>query len=273
MDTTIPGPIAQYMPLLKSVGIAILIFVVGWIASKWTAGLIRNIFDRRKLDPSLGGFVAAIGQYTVLVAALIASLGAVGIQTTSLVAVFASAGLAVGLALQGSLANFSSGVMILFFRPFSVGDKIDVAGKVGDVEDIGLFATTMMTLDHNKIIVPNSAITSGVITNITTMGDIRGEIAVGVAYGTDLVKAMEVMKKASERCAHTLESPGAEVACTGLGASSVDFAVRGWCRAANYLAMLHELNVNVYDDLNAAGIEIPFSQLVLHHQNPPPASE
>src|SRR5262249_7176877 len=140
-----------YIPILMKVLWSIVLLVAGWIASKWVNRLTLRLFSARKLDPSLGRFFASIFQYVVLVVAVIASLESVGVKTTSLVAILASAGLAVGLALQGSLANFASGVMILFFRPFRVGDVVTVAAQTGTVSDIGVFASTLITPDNQKI--------------------------------------------------------------------------------------------------------------------------
>jgi small conductance mechanosensitive channel len=178
--------------------------------------------------------------------------------------VFASAGLAIGLALQGSLANFAAGVMILFFRPFSLGDKITAGGHTGVVAEIGLFATTFDTPNVEKIIIPNSAITGGPIVNITTMGVIRGTVSVGVGYGESIHKSLEVIQKAAASAACVKQDPAPAVAFTNFGASSLDIDVHCHCDAADYLDMLHNVRVAVYDALNAEGIEIPFNQIVVH---------
>jgi small conductance mechanosensitive channel len=200
----------------------------------------------------------------VLAAGLITALGKVGVETTSLLAIFASAGLAVGLALQGSLANFASGVLILFFRPFSLGDKVQVAGQTGAVSDIGLFATTLLTIDNQTVIVPNSAATGGTIVNITTRGTLRGSIDFGVAYGTDLVQAMQTAQAAVAELDVVLDDPAPAVAFIEIGASSPNFQVHCWCNSADYLTMLHEARLAIYNALDREGIEIPFDQVVIH---------
>jgi len=259
----VPDSLLPYLPLAKGVLVAAAILVAGWIASKWAHRLARKAVGTRKLDEALGRFVAAIVQYTVLAATVITALGAVGIQTTSLVAVFASAGLAIGLALQGSLGNFASGVMLLFFRPFNLGDKISAAGHTGVVDDIGLFATKLLTADNETIIVPNSAVTGGSIVNFTTRGTLRGHVDIGVAYGSDVSKVMMVLATAANRAQLVLHDPAPAVAFAGLGPRCLQFTVLVWSNAADYLGMLHNVRCAIYDDLRAANIEVPLSQVVL----------
>lgn len=252
------------VPIVQSIVMAVIIFIIGWIASKWGNRLLLGLFRRRKLDEALGRFLASILQYTILGAALISALGAVGVETTSLVAVFASAGLAVGLALQGTLANFASGVMILFFRPFQLGDVVTAGGHTGTVSDVGLFATTMTTPDNQKIIIPNSSVTGGSITNITAQGTRRGAVDVGVAYGSDLKQVQDVLLQATKGCALVLKDPEPAVAFVDMAASSLNFRIVCWCNSGDYLGMLHEVRSAAYNALNAANIEIPFNQIVVH---------
>ncbi len=253
-----------YKPILFNIGKAILIFVLGWLASKWTNRLTRKSLRKGKADKALSRFMASIAQYAVLAATVITSLASVGIQTTSLVAVFASAGLAIGLALQGSLSNFASGVMILFLRPFNLGDEIEAADYRGDVVDIGLFATSLITKDNKRIIIPNSSVTSNTITNYTVEGKLRAEIDVGVAYGEDAKKAMEVLIEAASKTELALSEPSPDAFFTGLGSSSLDFRVRAWCESRDYRDLCHNLRHAVYKALNEADIEIPFTQIVVH---------
>lgn len=253
-----------WIALGQSILFAIVIFAIGWMASKWANLVILSIARGRQLDEALSRFVAAIAQYAILAAAFIAALGAVGVETTSLVAIFASAGLAVGLALQGSLANFASGVMILFFRPFNLGDVINAGGHTGEVKDIGLFATTMQNPGNDKIIVPNAAITGGSIINHTAAGTRRGSIDVGVAYGSDVGKVIEVLQAAASSADCVLDTPAPAIALVGLGASSVDFQIHCWANCADYLAMMHNVRRAAYEGLNEAGIDIPFNQIVVH---------
>lgn len=252
------------LPFAQDLLFAIAIFVAGWIGARWANKLVLRGLRKSKAKEALARFLASIAQYTVLAAAIIAALGTVGIETTSVVAVFASAGLAVGLALQGSLSNLASGVMILFFEPFVLDDVITAAGHTGQVKDVGLFATTLITPDNMKIIVPNSAITGGSVVNITTLGTRRGEVEVGVAYGADLAQVQAVLLGAVSKVEVALGDPAPAVVFVGLGASSLDFKIFAWSKSADYFPMLHALRCAIYDELNAAGIEIPFNQIMVH---------
>lgn len=260
----VPEPLEPYLPFIVGVAAALVIFVIGWIASKWAHRLALVALRKRSVDEALARFLASIAQYAVLAAAVIAALGEAGVETTSLVAVFASAGLAIGLALQGSLGHFASGVMVLLFRPFTLGDTITASGHFGTVDDIGLFATTLVTLDNEKIIIPNGTVTGASIVNHTTLGTRRGAIDVGVVYGADVARVMQVLEQAAKGCDIVLDDPAPAVAFVGLGASSLDFKVFAWSKSDDYLTMLHDVRKAVYDALNAAGIEIPFSQIVVH---------
>ncbi len=253
-----------FAPLAGSILLAILILFVGWMVSKWARAAILRGTRAAKMDEALARFLATIAQYTVLTATIIAALGRVGVETTSLVAVFASAGLAVGLALQGSLANFASGVLLLFFRPFELDDVVNIADKTGKITDIGLFATTMMTPDNHKIIVPNSQVYSGVITNFTSLDTRRVVVEVGVAYGTDVDKAIQIIKDALAKTELTIDEPAPGVVLTGFGASSVDLTATAFAKTPDWWPCLHNAKVSIYNALNEAGIEIPFSQIVVH---------
>ncbi len=264
MQDLFPDWLQPYLPLIKSIALAIAIFVGGWIASKIAAKTIRGLLTRRKIDQTVVRFLGSLTLYGGLAATVIASLGAVGVETTSLVAVFASAGLAVGLALQGSLANFASGVLILIQRPIGIDDVVEVVGKTGRVDEIGLFATTLVTLDNERITIPNSKITGDTVTNFTVLGTRRGAVDVGVAYGSDVGKVMEALAAAAKSVSEVLDDPTPGIAFVGLGASSLDFKVLTWCKAPDYLAMLSNLRRAIYEKLDEAGIEIPFNQIVVH---------
>lgn len=243
---------------------ALLVMAVGWVVAKMVYGRILGIIQSRGLDLALGRFLAQIARWSILGATVIAALGIVGVEVMGLMAVFASAGVAVGLALQGNLSNFASGVMILVFRPFDVGDVITAAGSTGAVQEIGLFATTMHTPGNEKIIVPNSAITGGTILNLTTLGTRRAAIPVGVAYGSDAVQVMGILSKAAASVPLVLEDPAVAVAFTGLGASSIDFTVLVWAKSSDWVAVQGAVRHACYDALNEAGIDIPFDQVVVH---------
>ena len=260
---SMPGMVKDLIPLGMDVIFAILIFVVGSSVSKWVQRLVVDVVAKRGLDQALGNFFGAMARYAVLAAAVIAALGKVGVQTTSLVAIFASAGLAVGLALQGSLANFASGVMILFFRPFDLMDVITAAGTTARVMDIGLFATTMATPDHRTYVVPNAAIMGGTIINLSKEGRIRGSVDIGVAYGSDVAQVQQVCLAAAAKSPHVMKDPAPAFAFVNMGASSIDFQVHCFTTPDVLLDMLHDVRLNCYNDLGAAGIEIPYQTITL----------
>ena len=264
MQDLLPPALQPYSNLIINVALALLIFVAGWIASKWASAILARIMRRDNVDEALTRFLASLGQYAVLAATVIVALGTVGVETTSLVALLATAGLAVGLALQGTLSNFAAGVMILLFRPFTIGDRITAGGHTGSVKDIGLFATILLTPENERIIVPNTAVTAGSITNYTVEGTLRGTIDVGISYGSDVTRATEIMLKACTGESRVLEDPAPSVVFGGFGASSLDFVVRPWSKTGEFAAMLHDVRVALYNELNAAGIEIPFNQIVVH---------
>lgn len=263
-DLTIPGIPQEYVALIVGVVTAIVIFIVGIIVAGWANALVRRALRSRKVDESLVGFLAALARWLVLAAAVIVALERVGLQTTSLVALLGSAGIAIGLALQGNLAHFASGVMILLFRPFSVGHYIETADKQGWVTNIGLFTTTLMTLDSETVIIPNGAVTGGVMVNYSASGKRRAHIAVGVAYGSKVSEVVTALTKAADRCETVMKDPAPVITFVGLGASSLDFLILAHCDPARYPDCIHQVHTAAYEELEAAGIEIPFNQIVVH---------
>ena len=260
----LPEQIKPYAPLISKLAYGLVILVVGWMLSKWTHRLVKSMLNRTKTEESLARFLASIAQYAVLAATVIASLNQVGVQTTSLVAILASAGLAVGLALQGSLSNFASGVMILGFRPFLLDDFVEIGGKSGTVEDIGLFMTRLVTPNNELVLVPNSSITGNTITNFTAKGVRRCVIDIGVGYSEDVRRVTDCLvniAKGHEKC---LEDPGPSAVIAGFGASSVDFQLRAYAKNDDFWPMVNELRLRIFETLNSEGIEIPFSQIVVH---------
>lgn len=264
MQSLLPEQLDPYAPMFVGALTAFLILAVGWLASKWVRATLLKVALRRQIDEAVARFLSAIAQYAVLAAAVIAALGRVGIQSTSLVAILGAAGLAVGLALQGSLGNFASGVLMLIFRPIDIGDRVTVADKTGAVKEIGLFATTLETPDNETIIIPNSKITDDCIVNYSRKGLCRANVEIGVAYGTDVHRAMDVIAKACAGADLVVSDPAPDVVFAGFGASSIDFYARPWCKPDDYPAMKHHVRVAIHDALDAAGIEIPFTQIVVH---------
>lgn len=262
-DFSIPAVLQPYVPLLKGAVLAIVILVLGWIVSKWLNRLTRGAFRARKLDAALGGFLASLFQYTLLAAAVITALGAVGIQTTSLVAVFASAGIAVGLALQDSLASFASGVMILFFRPFDIDHRITAAAHTGVVKEIGLFATTLLTADNEEILIPNKAVAGGSIVNSSARGTLRGGVPISVAFGADIDQVSAVLLEAAKKTKGVLADPAPSVSLDNIK-KTVDLTLYVWATTADQGPVLNSLRRAVYDGIRAAHIPMPANEVTVH---------
>lgn len=256
--------VKPYMPIVVNFTYAIAIFIIGWFASKLVHRLVITALHTTRVEEALARFLASIAQYIVLAATVIASLNRVGVQTTSLVALLASAGLAVGLALQGSLSNFASGVMILGFRPFILGDVVEIGGKSGSVADIGLFMTRLVTANNETILVPNSSVTGGIIVNYTALGVRRAVVEVGVAYGEDVRKVQRVLREVAESLENSLKDPAPSVALDNFGPSSLNFQVRAYAKTDTYWGMLEELKMRIYEALSENEIDIPFNQIVVH---------
>jgi small conductance mechanosensitive channel len=260
----LPDNIKPYAPLISKLTMGFIILFAGWMLSKWTYQFVKTLLKKTKTEEALSRFLASISQYVVLIATVITSLNQVGVHTTSLVAILASAGLAIGLALQGDLSNFASGVMILGFRPFTLDDFVEIGGKSGTVEDIGLFMTRLLTPNNEVVLVPNSKITGETITNYTTKGVRRCVIDIGVGYGEDLRKVTDCLVGVAEGHEACLEEPGPSAVVSGFGASSVDFQLRAYAKNDDFWPMVNELRLRIFETLNEKDIEIPFNQIVVH---------
>ena len=259
----------QYGP--KIIGVIFIFILARWLAGRF-AKLTTAGVKRGGLDDIIANFAGSMVKYLIMLVAVLAALGMFGIQTTSFVAVLAAAGFAVGLALQGTLSNFSSGVMLLIFRPFAIGDVVDAGGVVGKVEDLGLFSTTLCTPDNVLITVPNGQIYGAVIKNMTRKPLRRVDVMVGVAYDADIDEAKKVLIGVCNGIEQVVAEPGPDAYLKELGSSSVDFQVRAWTEPANYWAVREQLLRQSKQALDAAGIGIPFPQLDLHVQRLPPAA-
>lgn len=253
----------------QAIGLSILhaaaILVVGWFIGKFVRSVVLRVLRSQRLDEAVARFLSTMIQYAILAAAGIAALALVGIESTSFVALLGSAGLAVGLALQGDLSNFASGVMLLIYRPFDLGDVITAGGHTGKVADIGLFATRLDTAGATVTIVPNSKITGSSIVNVTPNGLRRGSVTVGVAYGADVKAVSEILLAAAASVEECLSDPAPGVTFDSLGASSLDFSVHCSAKSADYATMIGKVRAAVYDSLNAADIDIPYNQIVVHN--------
>ena len=219
---------------------------------------------RAEMDENLIGFVSGLVRFGVMAFTVIAVLSKLGIQTTSFVAVLGAAGLAIGLALQGSLANFASGVLLLVFRPFRKGDYVEAGGTAGSVQEISVFTTVLHTPDNKKVIVPNAQITGGVITNYSATGTRRVDLVAGISYGDDIPKAKEVLKRIVESHASVLQEPAPVIEVGELADSSVNLLVRPWVNSADYWRVYWDLTETIKMEFDKEGISIPFPQRDVH---------
>ena len=250
---------------LRIVG-AVLLFVVGRMVAGWVRKTSRKTLGDR-LDPSLVAFFSSLAYYAVMVFVVLAVLARFGIQTASFVAVLGAASLAIGLAMQGTFSNFAAGVMILIFRPFKTGDVVEVAGKLGPVAEIGLFSTTLNTMDNKRVIVPNGSVWGETITNYTANETRRVDMTFGVGYDDDLAVASQTIRRVVEDHSLVLPEPAPIVEVSELGDSSVNFAVRPWCKTADYWRVYFDLHRSLKEELEKAGCSIPFPQRDVHlHQ-------
>ena len=264
MNELLPSALRPYSPLIVGVAEALLIFVAGWVLSKWAAALVSRSLARSNVDAAVARFVASLAQYAVLAAAVVAALGTVGVQTTSLVAILGAMGLAVGLALQGTLGHFASGVMLLLFRPFTIDDVVTIGGHTGKVAEIGLFATTLVAFDNLRITIPNGTVTSGTITNMTVMGTRRAKIEIGIGYDEDPEAAAEVILATLPGVEGALSEPAPAVIVAGFGASSVNLEAFVWAKTDDFGPVANRSKIAIFKALGREGIEIPFDQLVVH---------
>ncbi|TKB08355.1 mechanosensitive ion channel family protein [Desulforhopalus sp. IMCC35007] len=269
MNFTIdPEMIKNLQPLVisytgKAVA-ALLIFLIGkWIARKITNVLIR-LMKVRSVDLTLIKFLEGILYYALLTSVIIAAAGQLGIKTTSFLAVLGAASLAIGLALKDSLANFSSGIMLILFRPFKVGDVVTVGGESGKVEAISVFSTILNTGDNQKKIIPNGAISNATITNITANPTRRVDLVVGIGYDDDILEAKTTLEEIMAADNRILASPAPVVAVSALGASSVDLVVRPWVKTEDYWDVYFSLNEKIKLTFDEKGISFPYPQQDVH---------
>ncbi len=243
---------------------AVLILFVGNIIVKMVAGSVANILKKKEMDQAVVDFVHTLVRYLLFVIVLVAALGRIGVQTASVVAVIGAAGLAVGLALQGSLSNFAAGVLIVAFRPFKSGDYVEIGGVAGSVESIQIFQTILVTPDNKMVVVPNGGVIGGPITNYSRHETRRVDHVIGVSYSADLKKTKAVITQILEDDARVLKSPAPTVGVVALADSSVNFVVRPWCNTADYWDVYFDTLQAIKEGLDKEGIEIPFPQMDVH---------
>ncbi|WP_029408298.1 mechanosensitive ion channel family protein [Thiomicrorhabdus sp. Milos-T2] len=255
------------MPWVIKAVIAIAIFVIGRWVVKVIVNLVKKLLNRSEtMDEMLVNFIGSIINAVLILFVIIASLDQLGVDTTSLVALIGAAGLAIGLALQGSMQNFAAGVMILVFKPFKSGDFIDAGGVMGVVENVQIFSTTMRTGDNKEVIVPNGGIYGGAITNFSARDTRRVDMVFGIGYDDDIRQAKSILEKLVAEDERILKDPAPVVALSELGDSSVNFIVRPWVNSGDYWNVLWDMNEKVKTEFDAAGISIPYPQMDVHLQ-------
>ncbi len=251
----------EYAPKLA---LALLLLFAGLWVIKRLINLLAKTLKKRETEPTLRTFLTDLIGVMLKAILFISVIELLGVKTTSFVAILGAAGLAVGLALQGSLGNFAGGVLILLFKPFKVGDLINASGNLGHVTAINIFVTTILSPENKTVIMPNGPLAGGTITNLSTNGNLRVDLVIGISYGSDIKKAREVLLGVMERHPQVLQDPAPSVNVLELADSAVNLAVRPYSTVADYWDVYFQVQEQAKEALDAAGIQIPFPQRVVH---------
>ena len=260
--------VTKMIDLGISVGSKILLAIVVFIVARWIVRrlnkLLAKILEKRHVEASLSTFVKSLVNITLTLLLIIVVIGVLGIETSSFIALFASAGVAIGMALSGTLQNFAGGVMILLFKPFKVGDTIEAQGQSGTVREIQIFNTILATPDNKIIIIPNGGLSTGLMKNYSREATRRVDWEFGIAYGDDYTKAKAVIARLLDADGRVLKDPAYFIALTSLGESSVNIVVRAWVNAGDYWGVYFDMNEKVYKTFAEENLNIPFPQLDVH---------
>ena len=260
--------LAKMIDLGISVGSKILLAIVVFLVGRWIVRrlnkLLAKILEKRHVEASLSTFVKSLVNITLTLLLIIVMIGVLGIETSSFIALFASAGVAIGMALSGTLQNFAGGVMILLFKPFKVGDTIEAQGQSGTVREIQIFNTILATPDNKIIIIPNGGLSTGLMKNYSREATRRVDWEFGIAYGDDYTKARAVIARLLDADGRVLKDPAYFIALTSLGESSVNIVVRAWVNAGDYWGVYFDMNEKVYKTFAEENLNIPFPQLDVH---------
>lgn len=260
IQTSLVELLTGFVP--KVVGVIILL-VVAWTVAGWVGKRIYLSVSQR-LDPTIASFFGSLAKYGILIMAILSCLQIFGVGTTSFAAVIGAAGLAIGLAMQGTLGNFSAGIMLLAFRPFKVGDVVNIGGVTGKVVEIAMFSTEIDTFDNRRFTVPNGSVYGSTIENLTFHPTRRVDVAVGTDYPESIAEARKILVQAANSVSGILSDPEPVAILQELGASSIDWSVRVWSNTPDYWAVREELTQKVKEHLDEAGIGIPFPQMDVH---------
>ncbi len=248
----------------RNILIAILIYIVGRFLISLIQRVLNNMLTRRKVEISIQTFLKSLISILLNVLLIVSVVGTLGINTTSFAALLASAGVAIGMALSGNLQNFAGGLIILFFKPYKVGDWIEAQGVSGTVKAIQIMHTLVTTADNKVIYIPNGAMSSGVITNYSNMETRRVDWIIGVDYGEDIDKVKSVINELIQKDSRILKDPAPFIALHALDSSSVNVTVRVWVKNSDYWKVYFKMNKNIYDEFNKQSINFPFPQMTIH---------
>ncbi|MCB1312390.1 MAG: mechanosensitive ion channel [Sedimentitalea sp.] len=255
--------VGAYAPLMINAVKALVVLIIGWIVAGVVSGFVRRrVNSRPELDQTLGNFAASVVRWVILLIVLVAVLGIFGIQATSLVAMLGAATLAIGLALQGTLSNLAAGFMLILFRPYKIGQYVDIGGTAGTVVNLDLFTTELSTPDNVQIIVPNGQAWGSIITNYSHHDTRRVDLTFGIDYGDDADRAMRVILDQAAADPRVQDDPAPWVRVTNLGDSSVDLTARLWCAADDYWELKFDMTKKVKEAFDDAGISIPYPHAV-----------
>ena len=244
---------------------AVIIFFIGSWLAKFSSTLVATMLGSSDtIDKTISGFVKNVVYYSIMTVVLIASLGQMGVQTASFVAILGSAGIAIGLALQGSLSNFAAGILLILFRPIKAGDYIEGGGTAGSVQEINIFTTHLATYDGKSVVVPNSKLSSDVIVNYSKLDNRRVDITIGVSYKASIDEVKNLLSELLINEKRILKNPTAEVAVSKLGNSSVDYMVMAWVKRADYFKVLFALNEAIKKSFELNNIKIAYPQTDVH---------
>lgn len=258
--------LGQILPVYatKAVG-AILTLIIGFLIIGIITRAVGRIMAKRGVEETIRPFLLSIISVGLKIMLILSVAGMFGVETASFIAIFGALAFAIGMALQGSLGHFASGVLILIFKPYQVGDLVTIGGgQTGTVEGVQVFNTVLKTLDNKRIIVPNGVVTSNIITNISGQGIIGVELTFGIGYGDSIDKAREIILRVGKECPHILDDPTQGVVVAELGDSSVNLATRPFCKSEHYWPTFFYMQENVKKAFDAEGVSIPFPQMDVH---------
>jgi small conductance mechanosensitive channel len=247
---------------------ALAIIIVGMIVARIISGTINRLMLARKIDATVADFLSALARYAIIAFTLIAALSRVGVQTASVIAVLGAAGLAVGLALQGSLSNLAAGVLLVMFRPFRAGEYVDLGGVAGTVLNVQIFSTTMRTVDGKIVVIPNGKIIAGNIINFSREPVRRNEFIIGVAYDSDIDQVKQLVMQILQSDDRILKDREMTVRLNELGASSVNFVIRAWSKSGDLQAVYWDVLERIKRDFDANGISFPYPQMDVNFKRP-----